>query len=170
MCIVIDTNTFAAVFDRESQNHNDFRPVLDWIVYGNGKIVYGGTKYKEELRRARKFLGIISQLSKVSKVKEIPEAAVDARQREVESMVVHPDFDDPHLVAIIGVSGCRLICTGDFRAYRFLKSKSFYPKHVERPKIYRNAANQDLLCDDNIAEICRPCIKLNKKIANGLGV
>ncbi len=42
MCIVIDTNAFHAVFNPISQKHGDFRPVLEWIVHGRGKIVYGG--------------------------------------------------------------------------------------------------------------------------------
>ena len=109
MCIVIDTCTFASVFDPNSRKHNDFRPVRRWIVSGNGKVVYGGTKYKQELRKTSKYLRIIAELSKASRVVAIPDESVDAKQREIEKAFNHRDFDDPHIVAIVIVSGCRLI-------------------------------------------------------------
>src|SRR5262249_22623216 len=39
----------------------DFEPVLHWILYGKGKLVYGGTKYQKEvflqLRRYGRLIG-----------------------------------------------------------------------------------------------------------------
>ncbi len=67
MCIIIDTNAFAPVFDRTSQNHAEFKPVLDWIVSGKGKIVYGGTKYKLELGKAYKYLKLFAEFKKINK-------------------------------------------------------------------------------------------------------
>ena len=168
MCIVIDTNTFSPVFIPNSQKHGDFRPVLEWIVYGKGKIVYGGDKYKQELRKAGKFLKFFIELSKVSKVIEIDCQQVNEMQQKVEHLVNHRDFDDAHLVAIIIVSGCKLVCSHDSSAYPFLQRKDLYPKNVTRPKIYRQSSNRNLLCDRNIADICKPCSKLPKAITQKL--
>ena len=44
MCIIVDTNCFAPVFDRKSEKHNQFAPVLEWIISGKGKLIYGGSK------------------------------------------------------------------------------------------------------------------------------
>ena len=162
MCIVIDANTFSTVFNPDSQKHGDFKPVLEWIVHGRGKIVYGGDKYKQELRNARKYHGLFSELSKVSKVIEVDCQRVNEIQEEVAGRVDHRDFDDPHLIAIIIVSGCKLICSDDSSAYPFLKRKDLYLNKVSRPKIYRRSTNRDLLCDNNIADICKPCSKLPK--------
>jgi predicted nucleic acid-binding protein len=121
MCIVIDANTFAHVFNSSSKNHHEFKPVLDWIVYGKGKIVYGGTLYKKELRNAPKYFKLFLELSKSSKVVEVDMILVDKKEQEVAKLVNHPNFDDPHLIAIIIVSGCKLICSHDSKAYSFLK-------------------------------------------------
>lgn len=38
MCIIIDTNVLANVFDNKSANHSDFKPVKDWIIDGKVKL------------------------------------------------------------------------------------------------------------------------------------
>ena len=168
MCIVIDTNTFASVFDPSSEKHSEFKPVLEWIVFGNGKIVYGGSKYKQELREARKYLSFFLELSKARKTKEINDAEVDEKQKEIERIVNDKKFNDPQIVAIIVVSGCKLICSEDKSAYPFFKRKDLYPKHITRPKIYSKASNADLLSDNNIAEICKPTRRLPKELGQGV--
>ncbi len=170
MCIVIDTNTFSLVFSGRRDGHEEFRPVLRWIVSGKGKIVYGGSKYRGELRRAKRYLGIVSQFKKAGKVVEVNDQQVDARQRELEDSMQHRDFDDPHIIAIVIVSGCKLVCSNDSRAYRFVKMKELYPSRIQRPKIYRGKGNEDLLCDQNIADICRPCDRLRKQEASALAI
>ncbi len=64
MCIIIDTNTLASVFNQASLNHSNFKPVLDWIYSGNGKIVYGGTRYESEIKN---YLGIFNELNKMNR-------------------------------------------------------------------------------------------------------
>jgi predicted nucleic acid-binding protein len=155
MCIVIDTNSFASVFDAKSDDHPEFRPVLNWITNGKGKIVYGGTKYRDELRAAQRYLGVFGELARARKVVEIPDVDVDREQERIENLVLHRDFDDPHIVAIVSVSRCKLVCSRDKRAYRFIKDVSLYPKAGMRPKIYSDSNNSDLLCDHNIADCCK---------------
>lgn len=155
MCIIIDTNAFASVFDCNSEGHSEFSPVLNWIRNGKGKIVFGGTTYRNELRRAKRYLGIIGELKKARRIVEVSNDEVDREQKRIESLVSHRDFDDPHLIAIVAVSRCKLICSSDKRAYRFIKRASLYPKAGMRPKIYSGSSNSDLLCDHNIADCCR---------------
>lgn len=162
MCIIIDTNTFKSVFDTTSSDHAEFAPVLDWILNGKGKIVYGGTKYKDELKEAHKFLKIFGQFNRSRKVVSIDDDTVDAYQSILEAKEKHKDFDDPHIVAICYISKCRLICTGDKRSFPFMARKDFYPNNSPRPKLYTKSKNADLLCDNLIAEICNPCVKLKK--------
>ena len=156
MCIVIDTNTFSSVFDESSSLHSEFRPVFEWIYRRKGKVVYGGTKYRNELRKATKFLRLFGEFKKVNKVVEIEHEAVDREQERLEAECQHPDFDDAHLIAIVILSGCLLICTSDRKAHPFIKNADFYPRHVKRPKIYSKKSNADLLCDRNIASCCLP--------------
>ena len=168
MCIVIDINTFASVFNPISQKHNQFKPVLEWIVCGNGKIVYGGAKYKNELKKVTKYHRILRLLKDVSKVIEINEQSVNITQERVADCLSHPDFNDQHIIAIIIESGCKLICSEDKKAHPFFKQKDLYPKHIDCPKIYSNSSHTKLLCDKNIADICKPCIKLPKNVIQNI--
>lgn len=165
MCIIIDTNTFNSVFDLTANNHQDFKPVFDWIISGDGKVVYGGTKYTQELVKAEKFRKLFIQLKNARKVVIIQEAKVDQYQATLEEALQHRNFDDPHLIAIAYISKCKLICSLDKRAYRFLNRKEFYPNNSPRPKIYSSRKNINLLSKENIAPICEPCIRLKKSQA-----
>ncbi len=164
MCIVLDINCLSPVFNKEDEYHDDFKPVLNWIIKGKGKLVYGGKKYKEELRKAKKYLKILILLKKRNKIVEIDDKKADKEHKKLLEKIEEPDFDDPHLIAIIIVSGCKLICSVDKRAYKFIKEKSLYPAHFETPRIYRGKSNKNLLSDKNIADICKPVSKPNKII------
>lgn len=59
MCIVIDINTMAAVFNVNSEKHDEFKHVRAWIEKGHGVIVYGGSKFIKELTRASRYLSLI---------------------------------------------------------------------------------------------------------------
>lgn len=150
MCIVIDINTLASVFSSSSSDHADFQPVLDWILKGKGTVVYGGTHYKQELNRAGKYRGVILQLKTARKVAEIEQSAVDARERQLEEKIRESDCDDRHIIAILCVSGCQLVCSNDKRSYRFIKDKSNYAKKRRVPSIYCKREYKRLLSDRNI--------------------
>jgi hypothetical protein len=159
MCIVIDTNTWASVFDIGADDHIEFKPVYDWILGdgGKGKIVYGGTTYLQEV--PSKYMSLLLELNKRRKTVAVENSKVDEIEIKLKKLIEHRDFDDPHIVALIIVSKCKLICTKEKRAIPFFKDKKglFYPKKFIRPKIYNNKTNIDLLVDKNIISICQPC-------------
>lgn len=161
MCLVIDTNVIASVFSSKSAEHDEFKPVLDWIKYGNGKLVLGGSTYKKELKNS-KYLKLINKYDKARKVVKISDDEVDAIQHDLKLLVNNKKFDDSHLAAIITVSKCRIICTKDDKSHRFILDRELYPKGVKPPKIYKRASNKNLLIDKNIVQACVPCQKLNK--------
>jgi len=155
MCIVLDINVIPNIFNNESKEHVEFKPVRDWIIDKKGKVVYGGTKYFDELSKMRQYLSLFVRLNGAGKAVVRDTQAVDKIQAEVEAIIQDKDFDDPHLVAILKESGCKLICSLDARAFPFLKHHLFF-KGKEKPKIYSSSRNKDLLCDANIAECCTP--------------
>jgi len=55
-------------------------------------------------------------------------------------------FDDPHIVAILRLSGCGVVCTCDEKAIPFLKDKKLYGDG-KKPKIYSHEKNRKLLQD-----------------------
>jgi len=165
MCIIVDTNTLASVFNQDSTNHSEFKPVFDWIIDGKGVVVYGGSKYIRELGKYRR---LFAELTTARQAVLIDNAKVDEATDLAASKVQHVDFDDPHLVGLLMVSGCKLICSLDSRAYPFFRHLAFFSPAGKKPKIYRGKTNADLLADKNIAEICKPCAPTTKQQKQGL--
>lgn len=156
MCIIIDANTFAPVFDTKCTEHNEFRPVYNWIIDGKGKLVYGGEKYRGELKKAKRYHGIIMQLLTVKKVVEINDAKVKQKRIEIENSIPNSKSNDSHILAISLVSGCKLLCSKDASSYKLVKKN-------RQIKIYSSQRNRGLLNDRNIVPCCRPCRKLTRK-------
>lgn len=148
MCIIIDTNALALVF----QKHSDFMPILKWVYKRNGFIVYGGTKYIYELKKTR-YVRVFRLLKESHKAREVNRAKVDQREREIIKMTIGSDCDDQHIIAILNVSGCRILCSLDQRSYKYVKDKRFYSKREKRPYIYRSIKNKSLLRDANIIQL-----------------
>lgn len=162
MCIVIDTNCFTHVFSRYSENHSEFKPVLDWLMDGRGKIVYGGTKYQKELSNAGKFIPIITELKRRNKVVRLSDEKVDEWEREVKKKLESDGkdhinderYNDPHLVAIFSISGCKLLCSTDKKSFPFLNDKRYYIKDRKPPRFYTAKRNINLLCDKYFGSCC----------------
>jgi predicted nucleic acid-binding protein len=155
MCIIIDTCTFHAVFDTENKNHSKYKPVLDWIVNRRGKIITGGTKYRKEMS-GRNYLRILTEFDRQKRLVKLTDSVVDREEARLKSKVKHKDFDDAHLIAMVIVSKCRVVCTDDDRAIPFLTRPDLYPKRFRRPKIYKTQRNSVLCCQDNIVDVCQP--------------
>ena len=174
MCVIIDINVLGSVFRRESENHDDFEPIYRWISEGFGRIVYGGTKYKRELSKSRKYSRIFKHFNNARRVIKIPDEDVETIEKKISKEleeIIKPKiskhifderFNDPHIVSIAVVSKCKIVCTDDGGLSDFLKMSQFYPEGIALPKIYRNKSNRNLLNNNNIAEICKPCVKLRK--------
>ena len=166
MCIIIDTNCLNEVFDTSNKHHNEFKPVFNWVYLGKGKIVYGGSKYLSEIG---KYLTLFLNLNKAGKAIYVDNNKVDDEEVVVSTIIQDPDFDDQHLVALLRVSGCKLICSRDKRAYPFFRHQRFFSPANTKPKIYSSSKNKGLLKDKNIAEICKPANKTTKQQRDMIG-
>ena len=163
MCIVIDTNSFGSVFETTSKDHNEFESVYNWILYQNGKIVYGGSTYKKELEKTKKYVPIFRRLKDKRKAVELSDCKrVDEIEKELSKKVKDHKFNDPHIIAIVTISKCKIVCTKDKESEEFILNKELYPKGMKPPKIYKQKSNKNLLINNNIVDICRPSLKLNK--------
>ena len=151
MCIIIDSCTIPDFFD---SSNADYEPIRKWIYTKNGKMVVGGTKYSSELRKLSKYLRLIAELSRQGRVVTIDRDSVDNAQREIKIIEPKSDFNDPHIVALVEVSGCRIVCTLDNKSDKYLKDNRFYRK-AKKPSIYKNASHSHLLCDKNIVSVCK---------------
>lgn len=134
MCVVIDLNTLAPVFSEACDKHTEFGAVKRWIEDGKGFLVYGGSKYKAELRGAFRYLKLIRQMKDAGKAIPIRDAAVDQLEEQVRTKTKGADCDDQHVIALLGASKCGLLCSEDSRSFRFVKDRMLYPAGMPRVK------------------------------------
>ena len=155
MCIVVDPPIFVPIFKAGDPEHALYAPVLQWVNAGGGKFVLGGSKYREELQKIGSVLKPLLELEKRNKLVRVPDEKVDAEQEEAKRIQPKNDFDDPHLVALIRATQCRLICVRDPRSHRYLRASALYGGTKGRPRLYTRPQNRKLLCDKNIASCCK---------------
>jgi hypothetical protein len=115
----------------------------------------GGATYNKELSAVRSIIGLLAELERRGKIVRRANAEVDAEESKVRQIEPSKDFDDPHLVALVRLTGCKLICIRDLRAHRFLRAAHFYRRLQDRPRLYTRAKNSPLLCAANIAPCCK---------------
>jgi hypothetical protein len=156
MCIIIDKNTLSNVFNRRDSDHSKFKPVLDWVLYGKGKFITGGSTYLSELRDSKKYVPILAEFSRKGKVKNFSNQEIDVFEEYVKTSLNDPRCDDPHLIALVAISKCRIICTKDMASYRYVQTPRFYKRRCKRPKFYTSSENSDLLIDQNLIKSCKP--------------
>ena len=153
MCLVIDANVFNSVFNGSSRDHAEYAPVLAWITKGPGFIVYGGSKYKKELAKARNYLQLFIELRKQGKVVEVRNDLVDQNEAVVNQLAGTKKCNDAHIIAIFRVSWCRLLCSNDRLSDQFVKDPALYLKGQKLPSIYRSKKHRHLLRKENIVKI-----------------
>jgi hypothetical protein len=151
MCLVVDTCSFPVVFHHKAER---FLPIQKWIFKGKGKLIYGGTTFAKEIR-GKRTADLLAQLKKAGKAVQLPMADVDAMEREIKAKEPAKDFNDPHLLAMIVVSKCCVVCTDEKKAVPYLKRRDLYPEGAKLPKIYRNKKHADLCCDDHLVKVCK---------------
>lgn len=163
MALILDTNCFANVFSPKSEKHKEFKPVYNWIIYGKGILVYGGSKYKTELKKAVKYLHIFNLLKKVGKTYEGNNTNIDRLMNEVSSKIRNNNFDDPHLPAIVMDTKCIIICSEDHASIPFVTNPILYPNGFEKPKYYTGLRCVNLLSEKYVNDCLKPLCKMNKE-------
>jgi hypothetical protein len=145
MCIVIDTNTLGCVFDEQNREHHEFLPVRRWVTQGPGVVVFGGTAYVRELCKATNYLRIVLELKKAGRAVRIEDNAVDAQEEVIRESTSASKCDDPHVIALVGVSRCPVLCSRDKRSFSYVKDRTLYPVGSKPPGIYSGSRNARLL-------------------------
>lgn len=145
MCAVIDPPLFLAIVNTKHEKHAEFGLLKDWLMTGCGKAITGGTQYRAELSRVCSVLGFLADLERAGRVIKFDQKSVDAAADFATKKAGSNDFDDAHLVALVSVSGCKVVCLNDPRAHRFLKKKELYLVGVKKPKLFSGTKNSSLL-------------------------
>lgn len=155
MCLVVDTCCIYSVLDPTNEAHRDFAPVLKWITQGAGRFIYGGSSYKAELRRSVRILGLLKELERAGRIVHLCDKDVDDREDAVRALPCPSGFNDHHLVAMVIVSRCRIVCTVDEQAKEQLKTRELYPSGCKKPKIYCRESHKTLLREQYVVAACR---------------
>jgi hypothetical protein len=143
--VIVDANTWAAVFDSSNKCHHEFRPVKEYVESTLKSLAWGGSRYAEELKKCPRYMAIHLELTKGSRAVRLSDHDIDKEEQRIIGKESDGDFDDPHIIAIQIVSKAPVICSADKRAFRFYKKKSLYPYGHKRPRIYSKKANRNLL-------------------------
>jgi hypothetical protein len=151
MCIVVDANVFSEVLNKDPKS--SFKPVSDWIYSSLGKFVIGGTKYKEEIgfNEHESKINQLLQLKNAAKLVLIADDKVDKEENDLKAKI-DKNCDDHHIIALLQVSGCKLLASKDQDSFSYIKKNT-------KAKIYSSEKNSDLLISSNIAKCCKPATK-----------
>lgn len=145
MAIVIDVNVFSCVFDVHSKHHADFAPVKAWIERRDGFLIYGGSKFKEELMQSYRRVRLVRALRDAGCAIEISLSAVDTLESEIKKRTQGTKCNDPHIIALLAAAKCALLCSRDKESFPFVKDRTLYPKGTPRVRIYTSLRNASLL-------------------------
>jgi hypothetical protein len=142
------------MFDPNTTGYASFAPLRDWLYDRQGtSIVIGGTTYRGEVDKLRKYFPKLVELKRARKLSEVLDHVVDAEEKRVAALVNREGFDDPHIVGLFCASGCLVFASHDKRADRYVKMRNLYPKGQHRPKIFRSGRGVSVLCDDSIVKL-----------------
>ncbi len=162
MCLVIDSCVFSKVFNKNDKKHFKFEPISEWILKGNGSVIYGGTKFANEL--GLKKLQLLKLLKDAGKAVSIENGVIDTEERVVSNLIPDTeDFDDPHIIALLRISKSRIICSDDKRMFPYIKDERLFKSRSSQPRIYQNTRNRRLISDQNIVNCCQKKTKLKKR-------
>lgn len=154
MCMIVDANVIPCVFSSKNEKHNDFKPVLQWLLFGKAKLILGGKLWtKEIVENQKSYVPFLIELKRINKVHFYDNAIIDSKEKEVKSKEQNPDFDDPHIIALSIISKAKLLCSDDSRSFKFIRKIKEYDSNSVIPKIYTSidhSPHTELLCDNNI--------------------
>lgn len=150
MCVIIDACVRDLVFS--APRSDAAVAIVNWIDEADGRMVYGGTKYYEELFTQKKDNGERVTLERVTRqvrawkqagrAMEFPKAAVDAEERVVREMNAATS-NDIHILALARVSGARVLFSSDGKLHADFKNAAI----VDSPRgaIYQTKDHSGLL-------------------------
>lgn len=171
MCVVIDANTLSCVFKSSNTSHKDFIPILKWILFGKAKLSLGGKLFTEEIAiKQSSFMNFIKELKRFDKIHFFDNSVVDEKMEEVKGNIDDPDFDDPHIIALLIVSKATILCSNDQRLFKFVPQVKKLSNGALDPKIYTSIGHKPqcgLLCDENIC-LCGKHQQLSQNTAEEL--
>lgn len=153
MCFVLDSCAFASMFNEDCAEYKNYQPLRKWLYQIRGtSLVIGGSRYRKEYANIRQYYKYLAELERALKLKKINNEKVDEEEGRIKKICKHRNFNDQHLVALLGVSGCRIFATNEKKSCPYIKDKKFYTDGHER-YIYKKIASRSILKKANIVQL-----------------
>ena len=144
--IVIDIDCISRVFNKSNIEHAEYKPIYDGVVnHQSLKIAYGGATYCKELAKASTYRKLFSELVTASKAIPVDSGNVNQYEEVLKKDTEDKGFNDQHIIAIVVVGKCKIICSHDSTSYPFFQDPNLYPKRFKRPKIYNGLGSRSIL-------------------------
>jgi len=154
MCTVIDADTFSYF--------------CDWIETSSCKIVYGGTHYENHLESHRRFRGHLAEQEHKGKTKHLNDDEVDHVTDVLKENYIRADFNDHHIVALVLISRCKLVCSVDNGLRNLIDSCYSSSGHttircqlqirnLRKPSIYSGRGSAATIRRRTFCDNCGPC-------------
>ena len=110
MCVIIDMNVWPAFCADPAAAA--LSEVDRWLTSGKGRVVYGGTKYGEELAQVAAAVQLLFGYAQAGTAKKYPDGPIDTDAARLEKDA-ETESNDHHILALARASGARILCTGD---------------------------------------------------------
>jgi len=157
MCVIVDTNCFACVFNSSDSSHAQFKPIFDHIDNGKSKLTIGGTGYMRELQKLGRYSKLIAEMTRSRRAVTADSAKVDALEASIAGAFKDPSFNDKHIVALTYASNAKLVCTKDKTLEKYTKAREFYNRGKSIPKIYNERSRASVLPEQHFRPLCKLC-------------
>ena len=128
MCLILDTNKYGDFINE----HEDMKPVRNWINNKRGKIAYSPTeKFERRIKKVPAMKELFGQYRKSQKLKQIDKDEVNRAKKNILGKL---KSDDSHIIALAIVAKVKLLVSGDKALIedfdKIIKGKTYqYKKH-----------------------------------------
>jgi len=152
MLVVIDANIFSAIV----QSRYEFEPLTEYIITGEGKVAYGGSKYNSEISAHIRFSKFLVELKRGRRTVRLDTNDVDCNEQFLIANFQNSRFNDHHIMAIVVLSQSEIVCSLDQglhalinRCYQpdaimIISKGCKHPGRIRKPGIYQNRRHEVL--------------------------
>lgn len=142
MCLIIDANRLSWAFSDEPPE--DARPLLKWLLHGDGRVVYDEA-FQQELGRVKSAHRVFLELTRSGRARFIKQVPTTP----------HLEFqsNDGHIIYLARASGARIVCTLDRDLMQDVRNRSLLDG--PRGRIYQRIEHKALLHHDSSCSLPR---------------
>ncbi len=125
MCVIIDMNVWPDLCSDATRTR--FGKVRAWLDTDEGRVVFGGTKYREEVGRIHAAVQLLAAYAQAGRAIQYKDAPIDDEAARIEREE-QTRSNDQHILALACISGARILCTDDKKLMSDFKNRELVPE------------------------------------------